>query len=298
MPARLFREAPRRSGQHQFRIPSVGKDREQVVLLHGFTSTSRIWDEVVEALGDAYDVHAPAALGHRGGRMLPNGETYTIEATTDALVEDFDALGLERPHIVGNSMGGWLALELAVRSRAASVFALCPAGFWDGSDDPYQAHLRKIFVRTRRQTLLSRPLLGITSAIPAVRRYAFRNVAGHGNRLSREAVLEAAAGVLECRAYPDFLEGPPSAGARSFYEVDCPVAVRLAERDRYFPPERYVSRIEKRVHGAEMSVLPGLGHVPMVDDPGLIAREIADWVNRCSPQAAQAHGGQQRGDPE
>ena len=52
----------------------------------------------------------------------------------DAAEHYLDQRGLDRPHVVGNSMGGYIAIELARRGRAATVCALSPAGFWSAGD--------------------------------------------------------------------------------------------------------------------------------------------------------------------
>ena len=106
-----------------------------LVLLHGFIDTWRTWDLVLPELERHHDVLAPALVGHAGGPPL-TGEV-TPDLLPDAIERAMDAAGFETAHIVGNSLGGYLALQLAARGRARSVVALAPAGGWAEGDDSY-----------------------------------------------------------------------------------------------------------------------------------------------------------------
>lgn len=108
-----------------------GGDRgSPMVLIHGFSGTSATWTPLLPALKQRHDVLALALLGHRGGPEFVAGSPATPSAMADALERNMDAVGVARAHLVGHSLGGWLALELAARGRALSTTALAPAGGW------------------------------------------------------------------------------------------------------------------------------------------------------------------------
>src|SRR5690349_10131747 len=97
---------------HHFR----GGAGEPLVLLHGATSSWRCWRDVIPDLTDRYDVFAPNLPGHAG---LPRpSEPHTIKDLADVLERHMDAVGFDTAHVAGNSLGGWLAIELAARGRA------------------------------------------------------------------------------------------------------------------------------------------------------------------------------------
>jgi pimeloyl-ACP methyl ester carboxylesterase len=100
-------------------------DGEPLVLLHGVAATEAIWKHVVPLTAGRHDTVAITLLGHRGGPASKPGDDVT--QVVDDAERQLDSLGLDRPHIAGNSLGGWVALELARRGRAASVCALAPA---------------------------------------------------------------------------------------------------------------------------------------------------------------------------
>src|ERR687888_1301375 len=97
-----------------------------LVCLHGFTDTWRTWELVLPALERRHDVLAPTLAGHAGGPAL-DGETDDA-ALADAVERAMDEAGFETAHLVGNSLGGHVALQLAERGRAKTVGALAPAG--------------------------------------------------------------------------------------------------------------------------------------------------------------------------
>ena len=110
-----------------------------LVCLHGFTDTWRTWELVLPELERHHDVLAPTLVGHAGGPPLVGEVTRTL--LPDAIERAMDDAGFETAHIVGNSLGGYLALQLAVRGRARSVVALAPGGGWAEGDESYRETL-------------------------------------------------------------------------------------------------------------------------------------------------------------
>ena len=110
-----------------------------MVCLHGFTDTWRTWELVLPALERHHDVLAPTLAGHAGGPPIA-GEVSDA-AIADAVERAMDEAGFETAHVVGNSLGGYIAMQLAARGRAETVVALAPAGGWAAGDDSYRETL-------------------------------------------------------------------------------------------------------------------------------------------------------------
>ncbi len=110
-----------------------------MVCLHGFTDTWRTWDLVLPDLEREHDVLAPTLPGHAGGPPIDGEITDALLA--DAVEQAMDEAGFESAHIVGNSLGGYVALQLAARGRAESVVALAPAGGWAEGDESFHETL-------------------------------------------------------------------------------------------------------------------------------------------------------------
>src|SRR5580704_15954876 len=110
-----------------------------MVCLHGFTDTWRTWELVLPALEREHDVLAPTLAGHAGGPAIA-GEPHD-GTIADAVERAMDEAGFETAHLVGNSLGGYVALQLAERGRAESVVALAPAGGWAVGEESATATL-------------------------------------------------------------------------------------------------------------------------------------------------------------
>ena len=103
---------------------------EPLLLIHPLGSELVVWEPVLELLAAERDVIAVDMPGFGASPPLPKGQAYSPQGLAAALAGFLDALGIERAHLAGNSLGGWVALELAGLGRALSVTGLSPAGFW------------------------------------------------------------------------------------------------------------------------------------------------------------------------
>lgn len=253
-----------------------------LVLLHGVTSSWRAWRPVLPELQRHHEVIALTLPGHQGGRPWSPDRAPGIDALVDEVGDQLDELGLDAPHVAGNSLGGWIALELARRGRARSVVALSPAGAWAMPRDMYR--LQVLFRLGARLT--GWPVMRRLVAVGWVRRILMLAVAEHAERYSPDDVdvlFEDLAGctILEpmlARAHGD---GP----IRDLDAPSCPVRIAWAGSDRMIPFRRYGRPMMDAVPDAELVVLPGVGHVPMVDNPSLVAWTILQ-VTRHVPAAA------------
>jgi len=257
-----------RVGDHEFR----GGTGEPLVLLHGATSSWRCWRDVIPHLTEHHDVFAPDLPGHAG---LPRpARPHTISDLADNVEAQLDSVGIETAHVAGNSLGGWLAVELARRGRAQSVVALSPAGGWH----PGERHLLKHFYSMRRmaRAALFLPPFFLRSA--RLRRFALRKACEHGDRLTPRQALASAKAARVC-VLNDFSGLGDGLESQRFVELTTPVLIAWSEFDRIIPAEHYTDRWRQEVPAAAWTTLAGVGHCPMYDDPGLVARTIREWVS-------------------
>ena len=146
----------------------VTSELSPLVLLHGGSWSGDQWRDIAPLLSAHHEVYTPSALGHHGGPVVQR-RPVTMWDVIDESERYLDERGLDRPHLAGHSMGGFTALELARRGRAASVCAFSPGGLW--SDD-LRAQVAK---GVRRQLALSRLMLPLTTLLmksPGMRRRA------------------------------------------------------------------------------------------------------------------------------
>lgn len=249
---------------------------EPLVLLHGVLCSERIWGNVVGLFSGQHDVIVPTMLGHNGG-PLASRRPASLEHLVDDLERLLDELGLAKAHLAGNSLGGWAALELARRGRALTVCALSPAGAWGSERDEQLVATLK---RAVRDTQRSRRIVPLVAHSRHIRRFALRNSALHGERVSRTEFLSLTDDVIGCQISGDLFAS--DARLSPLDPAPCPITLAWSAEDRIFPLEAYRSRACELIPGADFIVLDDVGHLPMLDDPRLVAQTILSSAARAT----------------
>ena len=250
--------------------------REPLLLIHGFTDSGRTWDSLLSRLIKDHYLMAPSLTGHWNGPAIPEGMTDPVEAMADGLERVLDEAGQEKAHLVGNSLGGWLAFKLAERGRALSVVALSPACGWPGEEPP--ASVRRIFVRAHRGAPVAAKHARALAARPRLRYLALRDYVARPQRMSPDAAYALIYGSTQCTMFDPYLQHVESGNYREKFKDDLGVPVRIAwgTRDRTLPLKTCSSWFCDALPDAEWVDLPGLGHLPHHDDPDLVARTILE----------------------
>lgn len=253
-----------------------------LVLVHGLGMSWRAWRPLFPALERTHEILAPTLVGHRGGP--PVRGRMTIASLADALESELDAAGMKRPHVVGNSLGGWLALELARRGRARSVTAVSPAGAWRHGADLLRL---QVTIGTSSRLMATAPVnLAMHSAVqhPHVRRVVLRRLMERADRMTTRAAQEVLEDVRGCVGMADALAISRRDGQMpEIAKLDAPVQLVWGRKDRVIPYSRYGRPLRDRIPGVTQVSLPGAGHVPMYDVPRLLEALILN-------HAAQAQG--------
>jgi pimeloyl-ACP methyl ester carboxylesterase len=202
---------------------------------------------------------------------LPDAIEPTIPAYADAFEWFIAELGLQRPHVAGNSMGGAIGLELARRRAVASVTAFSPAGFWTPGERAYcQASLS--LLAGVPEALRPALRAGVRSALG--RRLLLAQLFGYPARLPAEEAADSLESAWAAPALPtalaafaayDFVGGEDLDGAK--------VTVAWGNRDLLLPYRLQAPRAHAALPRARHLTL-GAGHVPFYDDPGAVASSI------------------------
>jgi pimeloyl-ACP methyl ester carboxylesterase len=193
----------------------------------------------------------------------------TMNDVVDAAERYLDEHGLDRPHLAGNSMGAFMAIELARRERAATVCALSPPGLWSVGDG---LQARSLDSKGRALGRLIQPTFPLMFRAASVRRSFLRRMAVHGDRLTPAQAVEIISDSLDGAILDDL-----SADEWHIAPLDplpCPITVAWSENDEVLPMAEYASALPERLPQATFKVLAGVGHVPMLDDPRLVAQTI------------------------
>ncbi len=237
-----------------------------MLCLHGFTDTWRTWELVLGRLERHNEVLAPTLAGHAGGPALYGRADEGV--LLDELERAMDAAGFATAHIVGNSLGGYLALHLAARGRAESVVALAPAGGWAEGDESARETMA-YFVRMRELLIEAAPNADQIVSTDAGRRRATMEIATNYEHIPAELLAHQIRGVADCTGAPALIEQVLRHGWwLDAAAISCPVRVIWGAADRILPwPSAALRYREQWLAQADWVVLEDVGHCPQLDIP-------------------------------
>jgi pimeloyl-ACP methyl ester carboxylesterase len=243
-------------------VPQLGIDRSgsgpPLVLLHPLGADRKVWRPVTERLAAEREVLAVDLPGFGDSPPLEGPGEPAPAALAEAVAAGLAALGIEDFDVAGNSLGGWVALELGLSGRARSVVAIGPAGLWPEPLPP-----RRGSARTAARIAL--PFAGLLARVPALRRVAMAMFVAHPERMPARAARDL------IRAYalaPGFAEVNAAMRANTFSGLErMPVPVTLAWPEH----DRIVSRLRHPPPNVRTVILRDAGHLPMWDDPEQVA---------------------------
>jgi pimeloyl-ACP methyl ester carboxylesterase len=253
-----------------------------LILFHGIGHRWQAWEPVLDELAEQHDVIAVDLPGFGQSPPSAAGPAPTI----DALVAEvahwmINDLGIERPHVAGNSLGGAVALELAKADLVASATALAPAGFFKG----WETRWAMLMLRSlRAATRLPEPLLKLSADHAALRALSFGMLVARPSRLSAETALGDTFALRDAPAFHSLAK----AGAHYAFHgrPRVPVTIAWGTRDRILLP-RQADRAARLMPAARHVTLPRCGHVPMSDAPGLVASVILATTS-ATPRSGRA----------
>jgi pimeloyl-ACP methyl ester carboxylesterase len=239
-----------------------------ILLLHGLGATKASFFEAAAALSRAHRVHALDLPGF-GSSSKPAFAAYDAGYFADAVLGVMDAMGIERAHLVGNSLGGRVAIEVGLRSpdRVGALGLLCPAvAFVRRGYDPIVRLLRpELGVLPHRFTrgMVANQFWSLFAdrdqvdpSVADVVVEEFQRI--YGSAGARLAFLSAARNV--------YLERPFGRGG--FYPrlagLEPPALFVWGSHDRLIPAA-FARQVAEWLPGAEQIVLEDCGHVPQVE---------------------------------
>jgi pimeloyl-ACP methyl ester carboxylesterase len=255
--------------------PVLAHDRagsgQPLMLLHGLGSARTTWLPLLPELVRRYDVLAVDLPGHGGSTPLPRTEPATPRRLARTVATLLDQLGLDRVHVMGNSLGGWVGLELATSGRARSVVGLAPAGLWlvPGSRRNLLLQFNRMLARSTR---FVHPLALRSTTI---RTLVLSSGSAWPGEVSYQTALDAARAQADAPGYLAALDG--TLGNRfdraAEIGVEVPVTAVFGDRDRILPGPLLQERSLLPAH-ARWVCLSHCGHAPQWDAPGAVLREL------------------------
>lgn len=255
---------------------------EPLLLLHGIGTTHDDFAALRPALEAEYEVLAVDLPGHGNSAALT--ERPTVRAVADVIEADLDALGVGRVHVLGDSLGARIAIELARRDRALSVVAIAPSGLNVVPERIFQGaamSTSRLLMRGLRPVIanMARSTLGRTALLTGLRSRPW-----DASAIEARAMLggfgesEGFWRLLFWGILADLPTGPQ--------HIRCPVILAQGTADLISSAQtpRYLLAIP----GSTFQPLLGAGHAPQSDAPDAILRMVAQ-ASRRSLSAAAHH---------
>ncbi|QIK65250.1 alpha/beta fold hydrolase [Nocardioides sp. HDW12B] len=252
---------------------------EPVVLLHPLMLSHHSWRPVVDRLSQGHDVLAPTLPGHWGGPPLP-WHRADLDSLVAHVERQMDDAGWATAHLVGNSLGGWLALELARRGRARSVTAIAPGGghtFFAPRD--LLLGLGFAGAATLRRGLRAVNLLPASVPLPPLALVALRTIAPDPAALAPQDVRHLVRASLGA-SHPlqVILAYARARPARGLEDIDVPVHLVFAEHDVVLPTPTHAPYFTSRLPDAHVTHLTEHGHCPQLSDPDLVVGLVKESI--------------------
>jgi pimeloyl-ACP methyl ester carboxylesterase len=242
-----------------------------LVLIHALGSSRTSWDPVMSRLADCFDVIAVDLPGFGESAPLPSGTESHPARLAEAVAELLDDLQIDRPHVTGNSIGGWVALELARLRPVSSLTLLSPAGLWRGGTPLY------CLVSLRITRWACRHASGMLSRLVAHRPGRILVLGQTHGRPTQVTPERARAEIVALGTSTGFDSALAATRHRHYTAgpaLGIPVTAAFGTRDLVLLSRRW-RRLDQLPPGTRTAALPGCGHLPMSDAPAAVVTVIA-----------------------
>jgi pimeloyl-ACP methyl ester carboxylesterase len=231
---------------------------------------------VLPGLERRYDVFAPTLAGHAGGPPIDG--PVEMRTLCDAVERTMDEQGIGAAHVVGNSLGGAVALQLAARGRALTVVALAPGGGFPEGDASESAML-DYFVTTLDLVRAAAPHADAIMSSPHGRRQATQFTTTHYEHIPAELLAHQLRGAAGCAMAAEMIEYARRDGWTLDPErVTCPLRIIWGTADRILAWPVAASRFQQWFPNADWVELQHIGHCPQLDVPLEVVELISGFA--------------------
>jgi len=259
------------AGGRKVSYAGAGDSGDVVLLVHGYGGDRNSWLFLQEPLAARHRVYALDLPGH--GTSAKDVGDGSVDLLADAVLGVLDAVGPDRAHLVGHSLGGAVVLAAAARApgRIASLTLFAPAGFGPSINAGYVRGFAA--AQTRREL---KPLVGqLFADEQLVTRQVVDDLLAY-KRL--DGVDAALAALAETLLDGDEQRIDSAAAVRALGEV-VPVTVVWGSADRIIPAEQ-ASSVAAVAPGAAVRVIDGAGHMPHMERPAEAQAAVEETIAR------------------
>ncbi len=253
-----------------------GDSGSPVILIHGLMDSALNWSKNIDALAESHRVWAIDLIGF-GFSSRVTEPTYSLKYFARTVREFIDAQGIERANIVGHSLGGAVALELAhdYPARVDKLVLIAPG--------TYLVNLPLALNLAARVPYVPRALVGMAVTSNHARMSAWRNALGNPDRLDPKEARKYAR-PLRVKGTADALVAMAASPRESdlpagLKQIDAPTLILWGDKDIAVPVE-HGEYHERHLPNAEFVILEGAGHTPQVEYPDVVNRLALEFLAR------------------
>lgn len=255
---------------------TISGEGAPLLLIHGMGSASSAWNSIRPSLDKEFTVIAVDLPGHgetpyiKGAPMDPHSMALNV-------LSEMSHLGFDTFNICGNSLGGWIALEIAstAAKRVKSLTALAPAGLWL---NPYNVR----YPATALARFLARNTRRIAPTalhFELARMAGFWDVSPRWREFSYELCLDATIAMSKADGYYPAWDGMLMKRFDGTIPEEIPVTIIFGDSDRTLPATTCQERSIAPSH-ARWIIFPDTGHAPMWDSPEDVISAIRETAGR------------------
>lgn len=242
-----------------------------LVLVHGLGSAGTIWKTLVPQLVESFTVYAIDLPGH-GDAPLRDDEEMDPRSLAQAIVDYVtNDLGVESMHVAGNSLGGWIALEMAAVApdHVISVTALAPAGLWH--EQPPRKFPPSLDARILAK--ISQYFMKTAYRIPLLKAIGYKKITHLWRELSFESCRDSVIAMARSKGYMPMWHGANGRRFESVVPEKVELSVIFGDEDRTLP-EEIAQEKEVAPDHANWIVVDNCAHVIMWNYPDLTVNLI------------------------
>ncbi|MBI3536148.1 MAG: alpha/beta hydrolase, partial [Chloroflexi bacterium] len=251
-----------------------GDKGEDIILIHGMLDSTRNWEKNQADLARTHRVWAVDLVGFGFSSRLTRA-IYSLEYFADTLRQFMDAHKIARANIVGHSLGGAVALEMATRfpNRVRKLVLINPA--------VYLLNYLPALNWAARIPLMPRALVGFALTSRAMREFSYAHALGNRARFD-SAYAEWRRQPTRVRGTTDAMIALVANWSRSdlparVHQVAAPTLILIGEKDAVVPP-RHGARLARAMKNAAIKIVPGAGHIAFEEAPTIVNREIREFL--------------------
>jgi pimeloyl-ACP methyl ester carboxylesterase len=256
-------------------IQRYGRGEIKLVAIHGLGSAATAWDLVRPSLSDKYEFITLDLPGHGNAFMLANREMNPVRIS-QIIVHELHQIGIDKFHLIGNSLGGWIALEMAAAypEKVLSVTGVAPAGLWLTPKTNRDGELAVSRILAR----ITLPFATSISKFKFMRAIGFKLVSPQWEKFTPETCAKAAIAMGGASGYYTVWDAFLGNRFDKKISTNIPVTIIFGDTDNTLPASNSQEKSLAPKH-SKWVVLPQSGHAPMWDQVDAVIAETISTIN-------------------